>query len=194
MAAIKLVVGLGNPGAKYQETRHNIGFELVDRLARGGRGAAFSRKFDGLLAEAEIDFRRVLLLKPETFMNLSGRSVGQVVRFYKLALSDILVVCDDLSLPLGKLRIRPGGSDGGQKGLRDIAAHLGTDQFPRLRIGIGDQDDVDAVDFVLSRFRSAERPIIDDALILATQAVAVWVTQGIDTAMNRFNGPTPSKP
>ncbi|MGO9464661.1 MAG: aminoacyl-tRNA hydrolase [Isosphaeraceae bacterium] len=194
MAAIKLVVGLGNPGAKYQETRHNIGFELVDRLARGGRGAAFSRKFDGLLAEAEIDFRRVLLLKPETFMNLSGRSVGQVVRFYKLALSDVLVICDDLSLPLGKLRIRPGGSDGGQKGLRDIAAHLGTDQFPRLRIGIGDQDDVDAVDFVLSRFRSAERPIIDDALILATQAVAVWVTQGIDTAMNRFNGPTPSKP
>ncbi len=194
MAAIKLVVGLGNPGAKYQETRHNIGFELVDRLARGGRGAAFSRKFDGLLAEAEIDFRRVLLLKPETFMNLSGRSVGQVVRFYKLALSDVLVICDDLSLPLGKLRIRPGGSDGGQKGLRDIAAHLGTDQFPRLRIGIGDQEDVDAVDFVLSRFRSAERPIIDDALILASQAVAVWVTQGIDTAMNRFNGPTPSKP
>ncbi len=194
MAVIKLVVGLGNPGTKYQETRHNIGFELVDRLARGGRGAAFSRNFDGLVAETEIDFRRVLLLKPETFMNLSGRSVGQVVRFYKLALSDILVVCDDLSLPLGKLRIRPGGSDGGQKGLRDIAAHLGTDQFPRLRIGIGDQDDVDAVDYVLSRFRSAERPIIDDALILASQAVAVWVTQGIDVAMNRFNGPTTSKP
>ncbi|HKI16746.1 MAG TPA: aminoacyl-tRNA hydrolase [Isosphaeraceae bacterium] len=194
MAAIRLVVGLGNPGTKYQETRHNIGFELVDRLARGGRGAAFSRKFDGLLAETEIDFRRVLLLKPETFMNLSGRSVGQVVRFYKLALSDILVVCDDLSLPPGKLRLRTGGSDGGQKGLRDIAAHLGTDQFPRLRIGIGEQDGVDAADYVLSRFRSAERPIIDDALILASQAVAVWVTQGIDAAMNRFNGPTPSKP
>jgi PTH1 family peptidyl-tRNA hydrolase len=194
LTAIKLVVGLGNPGTKYQETRHNIGFELVDRLARGGRGAAFARKFDGLLAETEIDFRRVLLLKPETYMNLSGRSVGQVVRFYKLALSDILVVCDDLSLPLGKLRIRPGGSDGGQKGLRDIAAHLGTDQFPRLRIGIGDQDDIDAVDFVLSRFRSAERPIIDDALILASQAVAVWATQGIEAAMNRFNGPKPSQP
>jgi len=194
LAAIRLVVGLGNPGTKYQETRHNIGFELVDRLARGGRGAAFSRKFDGLLAETEIDFRRVLLLKPETFMNLSGRSVGQVVRFYKLALSDILVVCDDLSLPPGKLRLRTGGSDGGQKGLRDIAAHLGTDQFPRLRIGIGEQDGVDAADYVLSRFRSAERPIIDDALILASQAVAVWVTQGIDAAMNRFNGPTPSKP
>jgi peptidyl-tRNA hydrolase, PTH1 family len=194
LAALKLVVGLGNPGTKYQATRHNIGFELVDRLARGGRGAAFSRRFDGLLADTEIDFRRVLLLKPETFMNLSGRSVSQAVRFYKLPLSDILVVCDDLSLPLGKLRIRTAGSDGGQKGLRDVAAALGTDQFPRLRIGIGDQDDSDAVNFVLTRFRSAERPIIDDALILASQAVAVWVTQGIEAAMNRFNGPIPAKP
>jgi peptidyl-tRNA hydrolase, PTH1 family len=194
LVPIKLVVGLGNPGTKYQETRHNIGFELVDRLAQGGRRAAFGRKFDGLLAETEIDFRRVLLLKPQTFMNLSGRSVSQVVRFYKLPLSDTLVVCDDLALPLGKLRLRPGGTDGGQKGLRDITAALGTDQFPRLRIGIGDQDEVDAVDFVLSRFRSAERSIIDDALILASQAVAVWVTQGIDAAMNRFNGPSPAKP
>jgi len=186
---MKLVVGLGNPGSKYQGTRHNIGFELVDRLARGGSNAAFARKFDGLLAEVEIDFRRVLLLKPETFMNLSGRAVGQAVRFFKLPIADLLVVCDDLSLPLGKLRLRPAGSDGGQKGLRDIAAHLGTDQYPRLRIGIGENLDADAVDFVLTRFRNSERPLIDDALILASQAVAVWVTQGIDAAMNRFNGP-----
>jgi PTH1 family peptidyl-tRNA hydrolase len=193
LAAIKLVVGLGNPGSKYQGTRHNVGFEVVDRLARSGSPASFSAKFEGRLAEIEIDYRRVLLLKPETFMNLSGRSVGQVVRFYKLSLDDVLVVCDDLSLPLGKLRIRTGGSDGGQKGLRDITAHLGTDQFPRLRIGIGDQDDVDAADFVLSQFRSAERKVIEDAFILASQAVAVWVTQGIDTAMNRFNGPNGSR-
>lgn len=112
-----------------------------------------------------------------------------MVRFYKLETHEILVICDDLSLPLGKLRIRPGGSDGGQKGLRDIAAHLGTDQFPRLRIGIGDQGEADAVDFVLSRFRNPERAVIDDSLILASQAVAVWVIQGIDTTMNRFNGP-----
>ena len=188
LATMKLVVGLGNPGSKYQGTRHNIGFELVDRLAEGGARPAFSRKFDGLLAEIEIDFRRVLLLKPETFMNLSGRSVGQALRFYKLELADLLVVCDDLSLPLGKLRLRPGGSDGGQKGLRDITAHAGTDQFSRLRIGIGDRENIDASDFVLGRFRSSERPIIDDALILASQAVAVWVTKGIDAAMNRFNG------
>jgi peptidyl-tRNA hydrolase, PTH1 family len=193
LATIKLVVGLGNPGSKYQGTRHNIGFELVDRLARGGSTASFSSKFEGQLAEIEIDFRRALLLKPETFMNLSGRSVGQAVRFYKLSLADVLVVCDDLSLPVGKLRLRPGGSDGGQKGLRDITAHLGTDQFPRLRIGIGDNDQIDAVDYVLSKFRGAERSAIDDSLILASQAVAVWVTQGIDAAMNRFNGTPSSK-
>jgi PTH1 family peptidyl-tRNA hydrolase len=187
---MKLVVGLGNPGSKYEGTRHNIGFEVVDRLAEGGSGARFARKFEGLLAEIEIDFRRVLLLKPETFMNLSGRSVGQAVRFFKLEPADLLVVCDDLSLPLGKLRIRGGGSDGGQKGLRDIGAHLGTEAFARLRIGIGERGPVDAADFVLSRFRTAERPLIDDALILASQAIAVWTTQGLAAAMNRFNGPT----
>jgi peptidyl-tRNA hydrolase, PTH1 family len=189
LATLKLVAGLGNPGPKYQGTRHNVGFDVVDRLAAGGARPSFSRKFDGQVAEAEIDFRRVLLLKPETFMNLSGRSVAQALRFYKLEPADLLVVCDDLSLPLGRLRLRPGGSDGGQKGLRDIIAHLGIDKFARLRIGIGERGEADAADFVLSRFRGAERPIIDDALILATQAVAVWVTQGIDAAMNKFNGP-----
>ena len=185
----KLVVGLGNPGTKYQGTRHNVGFELVDRLAQSGSGASFARKFEGQLAETAIDHRRVLLLKPETFMNCSGRSVGQAVRFYKLELTELLVICDDLSLPLGSIRIRPGGSDGGQKGLRDITAHLGTEAFPRLRIGIGDHGDSDAVDYVLSRFRNAERAILEDTLIFAGQAVAVWVTQGIDAAMNRYNGP-----
>src|SRR4051794_30495752 len=136
----KLVVGLGNPGSKYDGTRHNIGFELVDRLARGGSGVSYSRRFDGLLAEVEIDFRRVLLLKPQTFMNLSGRSVRQAIQFYKLDPAiDLLVICDDLNLPLGKLRIRPSGSDGGQKGLRDITAQLGSDVYSRLRMGIGDR-------------------------------------------------------
>jgi peptidyl-tRNA hydrolase, PTH1 family len=194
LATIKLVAGLGNPGSKYLGTRHNIGFDLVDRLAQGGSQATFINKFEGQQAEIEIDYRRVLLLKPQTFMNLSGRSVGQAVRFFKLPVTDLLVVCDDLSLPVGKLRLRPGGSDGGQKGLRDIAAQLGTDQFTRLRIGIGENAGVDAADYVLSRFRSTERNAIDDALILASQAVVVWVTQGIDAAMNRFNGPPTSKP
>jgi peptidyl-tRNA hydrolase, PTH1 family len=187
---MKLVVGLGNPGSKYEGTRHNVGFQVIDRLAEQGRDVRFARKFEGLMAEAEVDFRRVLLLKPETFMNLSGRSVRQAIQFYKLdPTTDLLVICDDLSLPLGKLRIRRGGSDGGQKGLRDISAQLGSEDYARLRIGIGDRGVIDASDFVLSRFRSAERPIADDSLILATQAVAVWTTQGLAIAMNRFNGP-----
>lgn len=187
----KLVIGLGNPGSKYEGTRHNVGFEVLDRLARGGTPAPFAAKFEGLLAEAEIEFRRVLLLKPQTFMNLSGRSVRQAVQFYRIDLADVLVVCDDLTLPLGKLRVRRGGSDGGQKGLRDIAQQLGTEEYSRLRVGIGDRGPIDAADFVLTRFRPAERPLIDDALILATQAVAVWAAQGLDAAMNRFNPPRP---
>jgi PTH1 family peptidyl-tRNA hydrolase len=186
---MKLVVGLGNPGSRYEGTRHNVGFEVVDRLAEGGSKASFSRKFEGLAAETEIDFQRILLLKPQTFMNLSGRSVGQALRFYKLDPADLIVICDDLNLPVGKLRIRGSGSDGGQKGLRDITAHLGTDAYARLRVGIGERGETEAVDYVLSRYRTAERAIMDDALILATQAVAVWVTQGLAAAMNRFNGP-----
>ena len=122
-------------------------------------------------------------------MNLSGRSVVPALRFYKLEPADLLVLCDDLNLPLGKLRIRAGGTDGGQKGLRDISAHLGTNDYARLRVGIGDRGPTDAADYVLGRFKPAERPIIEDALILAAQAVAVWTGQGIEATMNRFNGP-----
>lgn len=192
VAKLKLVAGLGNPGSKYEGTRHNIGFALVDRLAEGGSRTTFSRKFDGLIADFEMDYHRLLLLKPSTFMNESGRSVSQTMRFYQLEPSDLLVICDDLTLPLGKLRIRGGGSDGGQKGLRSIIRHLGTQEFPRLRIGIGQNGDVPAENYVLDPFRHAERPIIDDALILASQAVAVWVSQGLDAAMNRFNAPAPA--
>ncbi len=184
----KLVVGLGNPGTKYEGTRHNVGFEIIDQLARNPSTSSFQRKFDGFLAETEIAYHKILLLKPETFMNLSGRSVRQAFQFYKLDPTDLLVVCDDLSLPLGKLRLRPSGSDGGQKGLKDIITQLGTSDFARLRIGIGERGPIDAADFVLSRFRSTEKPMMDDALILATQAIAVWADQGIDAAMNRFNG------
>ena len=138
MSERKLIVGLGNPGPKYEGTRHNVGFDVVDRLAQGGGpGAAFARKFDGLLAEAEIDFRRVLLLKPQTFMNLSGRSVRQAVQFYKLdPAADLLVICDDISLPLGKLRLRPGGGPGGHRGMESVIAALRTEEVPRLRLGI----------------------------------------------------------
>ena len=123
-----------------------------------------------------------------TFMNLSGKAVGQVMQFYKIDIVDLMVICDDLSLPLGRLRIRSGGSDGGQKGLRDIARVLGTDRFPRMRIGIGEQGELDAADFVLARFRPSERPAVENGMIRALQAVSVWVSQGIEPAMNRFNG------
>ncbi len=186
----KLVVGLGNPGQKYEGTRHNIGFDVVDRLAEAPHRAVYQKKFDGLLAETEVDFHRVLLLKPQTYMNLSGQCVRACQQFYKIEPSDLLIVCDDLSLPLGKIRVRRGGSDGGQKGLRDIINHLGTNEIPRIRLGIGDPGSRDPADFVLTRFKPSERPIVDDTLILALQAVAVWVTQGIETAMNRFNGPS----
>jgi PTH1 family peptidyl-tRNA hydrolase len=188
-ARFKVIVGLGNPGSKYEGTRHNVGFGVIDRLAESCPGARFARKFEAQIADAEIDFRRALLLKPETFMNLSGRSVAQVIRFHQVDLSDLLVICDDLALPLGKLRLRGSGSDGGQKGLRDITSALGTDQYARLRVGIGERGEADAADFVLSKFRPAERPAMDDAFIAATQAVAVWVTQGIQAAMTRYNGP-----
>lgn len=188
MAGFKVVVGLGNPGSKYDQTRHNIGFELVDRLALSQSGVKFTRKFDAEIAEIELDFRRVLLVKPTTFMNLSGKSVGQIVQFYKIDLADLLVICDDLSLPLGRIRIRAGGSDGGQKGLRDIARVLGTDKFPRLRLGIGERGVIDAADFVLARFRPSERASVDNGLLRSLQAIGVWVSQGLEPAMNRFNG------
>lgn len=189
MAQIKVVVGLGNPGSKYEDTRHNIGFDVIDRLALCQSGTKFSRKFDAEIAEIELDFQRVMLVKPMTFMNLSGKSVGQIVQFYKIALVDLIVICDDLSLPLGKLRIRAGGSAGGQNGLKDIARALGTDQYPRVRLGIGDRGIVDAADYVLAKFRPSERPAVDSGILSAMQAISVWVNQGIEPAMNRFNGP-----
>jgi PTH1 family peptidyl-tRNA hydrolase len=184
-----LVVGLGNPGSKYDQTRHNVGFEVIDRLVAGRSDVHFMSKFDAEIAEIELDFRKVLLVKPMTFMNLSGKSVGAVVRFYKIPLEDLLVICDDLSLPLGRVRIRPGGGDGGQKGLRDIARVLGSDQVPRMRLGIGDRGPIDAADFVLAKFRPSERPALDDAIMTSLQAIGVWASRGLEAAMNRFNGP-----
>ena len=184
----KLVVGLGNPGSKYDGTRHNIGFEVSTGSPPAGRApgspevrGATGRGRDRLPARPAPQARD--LHEPQRPERRPSPPLLQA------RAADLLVVCDDLNLPLGKLRIRKDGSDGGQKGLRDISAQLGTEDYARLRIGIGDRGPIDAADFVLSRFRPAERSVVEDALIEATQAVAVWVAQGADAAMNRFNGP-----
>lgn len=190
MSGPKIVVGLGNPGSKYDRTRHNVGFDAIDRLVSGLPEIRFSNRFDAEVAEIEIDFRRILIVKPMTFMNASGKAVAGIVRFYKIPLEDLIVICDDLSLPLGRVRIRPGGGDGGQKGLRDISRVLGTDKFPRMRIGIGDRGLIDAADFVLAKFRPSESKVLEDGLLTAIQAIGVWAARDLETAMNRFNGPS----
>ncbi|MGD9128207.1 MAG: aminoacyl-tRNA hydrolase [Planctomycetia bacterium] len=185
---MKLVVGLGNPGRKYQETRHNIGFLVLAELAERYAASRPKGKFQGELSEIAIGGQKVALLAPTTFMNRSGASVGAAFDFYKLELADLLVICDDLNLPLAKLRLRAQGSSGGQKGLNDIIRRLGTDEFARLRIGIGEvPDGWDAADFVLSKFDKTEKAEIAEAVGRAADAVACWVTNDISETMNRFN-------
>jgi PTH1 family peptidyl-tRNA hydrolase len=185
---MKLVVGLGNVGRKYEGTRHNVGFETLAEIARRhGVGPARSQ-FEGEVREAEINSHRALLLLPHTYMNRSGSSVLKARDFYKLALDDLLVICDDFNLPLAKLRVRAKGSAGGQKGLEDIIRCLGTNEFARLRIGIGPVPARwDAADFVLSRYGKDERAEIDIAIQRAADAAAAWAEEGVATCMNRYN-------
>lgn len=186
---MKIVVGLGNPGSRYCGTRHNVGFEVIDTLARHPSVNAFREKFESLVAEGRVDDETLLLVKPQTYMNLSGRAVRALLDFYKLSPQQLLVVCDDIHLPLGKLRLRARGSHGGHNGLRDIQLHLGTEEYPRLRLGVGEPAIGEAVDHVLGRFRASEQPIITEAILRAAQAVECWALQGIEAAMNRFNAP-----
>jgi PTH1 family peptidyl-tRNA hydrolase len=184
----RLVVGIGNPGPEYADTRHNVGFSVVDELARRWGVTRWGARFHGLWAIAVVNGRRVGLLKPLTFVNLSGRSVQAAVHRLALPLDQLLVILDDAALPLGKLRLRPKGSDGGHKGLRSVLQALGTDAVPRLRVGIGaPPPGVDLVEFVLSPFAPEERPVIADAVVRAADAVEVWLTEGIEAAMQRFN-------
>jgi PTH1 family peptidyl-tRNA hydrolase len=183
---MKAVVGLGNPGSRYHGTRHNVGFAVIDSLAAGPNVGRFQTRFQAQIAEAMEGAEKVLLVKPETFMNLSGQSVRQLMDFYQLPTENLLIVCDDFNLPLGKLRARARGTHGGHNGLRDIQSHLDTTEYARLRIGVGSPRE-EAIDHVLGRFAPSERPLINEATATAVQAVMVWINQGIEACMNRFN-------
>lgn len=185
---MKIVVGLGNPGAKYRGTRHNVGYEVVAELAQRHGGGVPLLKHEAELVEIFLSGEKVLLVAPQTFMNLSGRSVWPLVDFYKLPHNDLLILCDDLNLDEGRLRLRPSGSAGGQNGLKHIIQQLGTQEFPRLRIGIGRPPGrMDAAAYVLARFRSEEREIMDGAILSAADGVELWVREGCEKAMSRIN-------
>ena len=186
-------MGLGNPGRQYQQTRHNVGFRVVEVLARrwklqGGRKAFSGRLVDARISRTGSASRRVMLLEPHTYMNRSGQAVGALAAFYRIARQDILVVLDDMALPVGRLRIRTGGSSGGHKGLADVLAATGTTELPRLRIGIGSPPPMMAgVDYVLTPFEAQEKEAIGQAIELAAQAAEDWVFDGIDVVMEKYN-------
>ena len=185
---MKLIVGLGNPGRKYVGTRHNIGFDVLQVLARRLGIDRWQSQFEAEIADARLGEERVLLLAPTTYMNLSGRAVKSHLVFRKVTAADVLVICDDLNLPPGKLRLRTSGTAGGQKGLQNIVEQLGTTEVARLRIGIGRPlPPIDPSDYVLGKFTGEERPGIDTACTTAADAVETWVQKGMAVAMNKFN-------
>ncbi len=185
--AIKIVVGLGNPGDEYVNTRHNIGFKVIDSLAEQLNIDVKKRKFGARFGIGEFSDKKLILLKPWRYMNRSGYPVATTVGFYKIDLTDLLVVTDDMALPPGKIRIRPAGSAGGHNGLADVIQKLGTENFGRLRIGIGQCQNQDAVDFVLNKPEKQDSLLINEAIQKAKQAVLSWMQNGIDATMNKFN-------
>ena len=185
---MKLVVGLGNPGPRYRGTRHNVGFEVVDELARRRDLVFEASPAAALMARERGPDAQVMLAKPSTFMNLSGAAVGELVRYYRFALDDVLIVADDVNLPLGRLRARRGGSAGGHNGLQSVIDLLGTDRFARLRVGVDRGDERrDLASHVLAGFEPSEQEAIREAIAEAGDAVEVFAASGIDVMMNRFN-------
>ena len=185
-----LLVGLGNPGGRYELTRHNVGFMVADQLAERHHIPIQKLKHKALTNTFTLGEEKVLLMKPVTFMNLSGESVGEAARFYQVPADHVLVISDDISLPLGKLRFRLGGSAGGHNGLKSIIQHLGTDQFPRLKVGVGEKPhpDYDMADWVLSKFTGEDQKVILAAVDRAADGVECFLTQGPGRAMATYNG------
>lgn len=188
VSPVKLIVGLGNPGTQYVGTRHNIGYEVLAELGRRYGTGRPKSKFQGELLEASISGQKVLLLSPVTYMNRSGSSVRPCMDFYRIAAEDILILCDDVSLPVGKIRLRAQGSSGGQKGLGDVIRVLGTDKVARLRIGVGEKPaGWDLADYVLAKFSREDRTVMDETVKEAADAVSLWVVSGIERSMDRYN-------
>ena len=183
-----VIVGLGNPGARYAETKHNIGFITVDYLAEKLGIKMNKIKHKAIIGEGSIGGEKILLVKPQTFMNLSGQSVMDIVNFYKVAASNLIVIYDDIDLPVGKVRIRPNGSSGTHNGMRNIIYLVNNQEFPRVRIGVGKQPDyMDLADYVMTRFNNEERPLIEEAIKRSAAAVEEIVKSGINIAMNQYN-------
>ena len=183
---MKVIVGLGNPGRKYSDTRHNIGFRALEELARRHTIEKEESRFDSIIGHMRIDGEKVLLVKPLTYMNLSGKAVQPLMRWFKLDLAELIVVYDDMDLAPGAVRLRAQGGSGGHKGMTSIIERLGSKEFARIRIGIGRPDD-EAIDWVLGKFSTAEQKIIKQALDRTGDALECWVRQGIDRAMNEYN-------
>jgi PTH1 family peptidyl-tRNA hydrolase len=184
-----IVVGLGNPGKEYEKTRHNIGFRAIDLLCENLGVECKKSKFKSLIGEGKIAQSRVLIMKPQTFMNLSGQAVLEAMSFYKLTPEKVIVIFDDITLDVGRLRIRAKGSDGGHRGMRNIIELSGSDAFPRIKLGVGQKPhpDYDTKDWVLSKFSSEDEKILSDSTKNAAEAVKCIITKDISTAMNRFN-------
>lgn len=182
-----IIVGLGNPGRKYENTRHNLGFITIDRLASKHDIKVDKIKFKALVGDGRIAGQKVLLVKPQTYMNLSGDSVREVANFYKVEPDEIIVIYDDLDLPLGNLRIRKSGSAGTHNGMKSVVYQLKSDQFPRVRIGIGQNGDKDIIDFVIGGFRKEEVPILEDTVDKAVMAIESMIGETVDIAMNKYN-------
>lgn len=185
-----IIVFLGNPGAKYNGTRHNAGFMAADAMADELKVSINKLRFKALTATVSIGGEKVLLMKPQTYMNLSGEAVAQAVKFYKVNPDHVIVVSDEVAIPIGKLRIRKGGSAGGHNGLKNIIQHLGTDQFPRMRMGVGaaPHPDYDMADWVLSTFKNQDAETMAELAKKVSAALQSYITDGADRAMNKYNG------
>ena len=191
---MRIIVGLGNPGRQYEETRHNVGFQVVERLAQRHGLGRWRRRFHSLAAEGDVCGERVLLMKPQTFVNESGLAVREAARWCRVEPKDTMIVCDDFNLGVGVLRVRRGGSSGGHNGLKSVFDQMESSEIPRLRLGIGDRGATRDRDFVLSRFDANGREVIEESVKRAARALEVWLESGLERCQNEFNADPDATP